>query len=106
MASSATFTVTAVASGTTSITASLNGASAQSPTLNVAAIVALSSISLSAQSVIGGSSLVGGVALTGEAETRLLNQSCRTTANSARAVVRAAVPACAPLHSGGGAHRP
>jgi len=66
-ASSATFTVTAVASGTTSITASLNGASAQSPTLNVTAIVAISSISLSAQSVIGGSSLVGGVALTGAA---------------------------------------
>jgi len=66
-ASSTTFTVTAVASGTTTITASLNGASAQSPTLNVTATVAISSISLSAQSVIGGSSLVGGVTLTGAA---------------------------------------
>jgi len=66
-ASSGTFTVTALASGATAITATLDGASVRSTTLNVTANVAISAISLSAQSVIGGGSIVGGVTLTGAA---------------------------------------
>ena len=66
-ASSGTFTVTALASGATAITATLDGASVRSPTLKVTANVAISAISLSAQSMIGGGSIVGGVTLTGAA---------------------------------------
>jgi hypothetical protein len=57
--SSATFVVTAMASGTTAITASLNGSSRQSPTLTVTGAVAMSSILLSASSIVGGSPVTG-----------------------------------------------
>jgi hypothetical protein len=67
-ASSATFVVVGVAEGTAAITATLNGSSRQSPTLTVTArSVALSSISVSAFTVVGGSSLTGAVNLTGAA---------------------------------------
>jgi trimeric autotransporter adhesin len=62
-ASSAAFTVTAVAPGTATITASMNGATAQSPALSVTG-GSLASISLSAQSVVGGSALTGTATLT------------------------------------------
>ncbi len=66
--SSVTFTVAAVAAGTATITASLNGSSSQSPMLTVTARpVALSSISLSASSVVGGDSVIGTVTLTAAA---------------------------------------
>jgi hypothetical protein len=66
--SSATFTVTAVAAGTATITASLNGSSSQSPTLTVTGQrVALSSISLSTSSVVGGNPVTGTVSLTATA---------------------------------------
>ena len=65
-ASSATFTVTAIAAGTVTITATLNGTS-QSPTLTVTAPVALSSIAISASSVVGGHPVVGTATLSGAA---------------------------------------
>jgi hypothetical protein len=65
----ATFAVTAVAAGTATITASLNGSSSHSPTLTVTAAVqlTLSSISLSATSVVGGNPVTGTVTLTAAA---------------------------------------
>src|SRR5947207_10273575 len=65
--SSVSFTITGVAAGTATITASANGTSRQSPTIRVGPTVALSAISLSAPSVIGGNRLDGTVRLTGAA---------------------------------------
>ncbi len=65
-ASSAQFSVTAVAAGTASIAASLNGSGSQSSstlTVTAAVRVALASISLSASSVVGGNSVTGTVTL-------------------------------------------
>jgi trimeric autotransporter adhesin len=65
---SATFTVVAVAAGTATITASFNGRSSQSPMLTVTGqSVALSSISLSSSSVVGGKSVTGTATLTAAA---------------------------------------
>ena len=64
--STATFTVTGVAAGTASVTASLNGSSSQSPSLTVAR-VAVSTLSLSASTVVGGDSVTGTVGLTASA---------------------------------------
>lgn len=60
---SATITVTGAAPGTASITASLNASSSQSPTLSVTSAAALSALSLSASSVVGGQSVTGTVVL-------------------------------------------
>jgi hypothetical protein len=66
--SSASFTLAAITAGTAIITASLNGKSSQSPMLTVTAgTVLLSSISLSASSVVGGDSVTGTVTLTAAA---------------------------------------
>jgi hypothetical protein len=68
--SSVTFTVAAVAAGTATITALLNGNSSQSPMLTVTArplSVALSSISLSASTVVGGDQVTGTATLTAAA---------------------------------------
>jgi hypothetical protein len=66
--SSVMFTVAAVAVGTATITASLNGSSSQSATLSVTSrSVALSSILLSTSSVVGGNSVTGTVTLTAAA---------------------------------------
>lgn len=66
--SSATFTVAAVTPGTATITASLNGSSSQSLLLTITARpAALSSISLSASSVVGGNSVTGTATLTATA---------------------------------------
>jgi len=65
--SSAPFTVTAVGSGTATITATLNGSSGQSPTLTVTRAAALSSITLSASTVVGGSLVTGTATLTAAA---------------------------------------
>ena len=65
-ASTATFTVTGVAAGTASVTASLNGSSSQSPSLTVAR-VAVSTIALSAATVVGGDPVTGTVGLTASA---------------------------------------
>ena len=65
-ASSATFTVTGVAPGTATFTASSNGTS-QSPMLTVTAPAALASITLSASSVVGANPVVGTATLTGVA---------------------------------------
>ncbi|MCU1386116.1 MAG: hypothetical protein JWL71_4813 [Acidobacteria bacterium] len=65
-ASTVTFTVTGVAPGTASISASAGGAATQSSILTVARI-ALASISLSAPSVVGGGSLTGTAVLTAPA---------------------------------------
>jgi hypothetical protein len=65
-ASTATFTITGVAAGTASVTASLNGTSSQSPSLTVAR-VAVSTLSLSASTVVGGESVTGTVGLTAPA---------------------------------------
>jgi hypothetical protein len=68
--SSATFTITAVAVGTAMITASVNGSSSQSPMLTVAAnsnSVRLSSIELSTDSVVGGTTVTGSAMLTAPA---------------------------------------
>jgi hypothetical protein len=68
--SSATFAVTAVGTGTATITASLNGSSSQSGPLTVAATsVALSSISLSTSTVVGGDTVTGTATLTAAAPT-------------------------------------
>ncbi len=64
--STATFTVTGVAAGTASVTASLNGSSSQSPALTVAR-VAVSTISLSAATVVGGNTVTGTIGLTASA---------------------------------------
>jgi hypothetical protein len=64
--SSAAFTITGMGAGTATITASLNGSRGQSPTFTVSAM-ALSSISLSAASVLGGNSVTGTVTLTAAA---------------------------------------
>lgn len=65
-ASAVAFTVTGMGAGTASVTASVNGSTRQSSTFTVVA-VALSSISLSASSVVGGESVTGTVGLTGPA---------------------------------------
>ena len=65
--SSATFMVTAMAPGTAMITATLGGASRQSPMLTVTSAAAIASIALSASSVVGGNLVTGTVALTGAA---------------------------------------
>jgi hypothetical protein len=66
--SSATFTVAAVAAGTATITASLNGGSRQSAAFTVTAspvaLVSIVAMRLSAQSVVGGDSVTGTVILT------------------------------------------
>jgi hypothetical protein len=62
--SNATFMITAVAAGTATITASLNGSSSQSPTLTVTPRPTLLSIVLSPSSVVGGNSVTGTVTLT------------------------------------------
>lgn len=65
---SATFTIAGVAAGTATITASLGGRSSQSPMLTVTGqSVALSSISLSPPSVVGGKSVTGTATLTAAA---------------------------------------
>lgn len=66
-ASSAAFTVTAMGTGTATITASLNGATSQSPMLTVTPGAVLSSISLSAPSVVGGQQVNATVTLSGAA---------------------------------------
>ena len=63
-ASSVTFNVAAVAAGTATITASLNGSSRQSAPFTVTAAPALTSILLSAPSVVGGNRVTGTVMLT------------------------------------------
>lgn len=69
-ASSATFTVTAVAPGSASITASMNGANSQSAALTViGGAVALTSISFASGTVVGGNQLTGTLTLTGAAPT-------------------------------------
>jgi hypothetical protein len=66
--STATFTVTTMAAGTATITASLNGSSQKSGTLTVtASLVSLASLSLSSSSVVGGDQVNGTVTLTGAA---------------------------------------
>jgi hypothetical protein len=62
----ATFTITGVTAGTASVTASLNGTSSQSSSLTVAR-VAVSTISLSASTVVGGDPVTGTVGLTASA---------------------------------------
>lgn len=67
-ASTASFTVTGVAIGTATIAASLNGTSTQSAALTVTArLAALASIVLNATSVVGGTNVIGTVALTAAA---------------------------------------
>jgi hypothetical protein len=65
-ATTATFTVTGVAAGTATISASSGGATGQSPTLTVAR-VALSTLTLNSNTVVGGVSLTGTVTLTAPA---------------------------------------
>jgi len=65
-ASTAAFTITGIAAGTASVTASLNGSSSQSPSLTVAR-VAVSTITLSASTVVGGESVTGTIGLTASA---------------------------------------
>jgi hypothetical protein len=64
--STATFTITGVAAGAASVTASLNGSSSQSPMLTVAR-VAISTLSVSASTVVGGDPVTGTVGLTASA---------------------------------------
>jgi hypothetical protein len=66
-ASSVAFTVTGMAAGTVTITASLNGSTGQTPALTVTPAAALSSISLSASTVVGGNSVTGTATLTAAA---------------------------------------
>ena len=63
----AAFTVAAVAAGTATITATFNGGSGQSPALTVTPSAALSSIALSAQTVVGGNTLNATATLTAAA---------------------------------------
>ncbi|HWF85112.1 MAG TPA: hypothetical protein VG222_09705, partial [Vicinamibacterales bacterium] len=65
-ASSATITVTGVAPGTATITATASGGS-QSSTVTVTSGIALSSITLSVTSVVGGNSVTGTAVLTAPA---------------------------------------
>ena len=65
-ASTATFTITGVAAGTANVTASLNGSTSQSPSLTVARL-AVSTISLSASTVVGGNTVTGTIGLTASA---------------------------------------
>jgi hypothetical protein len=66
--STATFNVTGVAVGTTTIQATVNGVSGNSPPLTVAGTrVVLASISLSASTVVGGNSLTATATLTAPA---------------------------------------
>jgi len=69
--SSATFNVAAVATGTATITASLNGSSRQSATFTVTAspvtLVSILAMRLSTRSVVGGDSVTGTVILTAAA---------------------------------------
>jgi len=65
-ASTATFTITGVAAGTVNVTASFNGSTSQSPTLTVAR-VAVSTVSLSASTIVGGDTVTGTVNLTASA---------------------------------------
>src|SRR5262245_13556405 len=64
---SAPFTVTAVASGTATITATVNGSSRQSPAFMVTRVAALSSITLSASTVTGGGVVTATATLTAAA---------------------------------------
>jgi len=64
---SAAFTVTAVAAGTATITATLNGSSGQSPALTVTRGAALASLTLSAPTVVGGSTVNATATLTAAA---------------------------------------
>jgi hypothetical protein len=66
-ATSATFTVTGMAAGTATITASLNNTSSQSPMLTVTRAAALSALTLSSSTVIGGQTLIATVGLSGAA---------------------------------------
>src|SRR5260370_27758917 len=66
-ASSATFLVTSFTAGTTTITASLNGASRQSPTLTIGPPITVASISLDVATVVGGTTITGTVTLTAAA---------------------------------------
>jgi trimeric autotransporter adhesin len=66
-ASSATFTVTAVAPGTATIMASLNGGSRQSPALTVAAGTILSSIAVNVSTITGGDAATGTATLSAAA---------------------------------------
>jgi len=63
----ASFTVAAVAAGTATITATFNGSSRQSPALNVTGSAALSSITLSGQTVVGGNAVNATATLTAPA---------------------------------------
>ena len=64
--STAAFTITGVAAGTATVTATLNGSSSQSPMFTVVRI-AVSLISFTSASVVGGNSISGTVALTAAA---------------------------------------
>jgi len=64
---SGAFTVTAVAAGSATITASFNGGSGQSPALTVTRGAALASITLSAATVVGGNTVNATAALTAAA---------------------------------------
>lgn len=66
-ASTEAFTVTARGIGTATITASLNGVTRQSSSLTVTAGAAVSSLTLSASSIVGGNSVTGTVGLTAAA---------------------------------------
>jgi hypothetical protein len=68
-ATSGAFTVTAVAPGTTTITASMNGSSSQSPALTVTTRVTLTSITVTSPTVVGGDAVTGTVTLSGAAPT-------------------------------------
>ena len=61
--STAAVTITAVALGSTTISATLNGKSQQSPSLTVTAGAVLNSLSLSSSTVVGGNPVIGTVAL-------------------------------------------
>jgi len=65
-AATATFTITGMAAGTASVTASVNGSSSQSPPLTVAR-VAVSTLTLSASTIVGGEPVTGIVGLTASA---------------------------------------
>ena len=65
--SSAPFVVTGVASGTATITATINGSTGQSPALTVTRAAALSSITLSASTVVGGGIVTATATLTAAA---------------------------------------
>jgi hypothetical protein len=66
-ASSAAISVTGVAAGTTTITASFNGTSRQSPLITVGPSIAVASISLDVPTVVGGNTINGTVTLTAAA---------------------------------------